>query len=154
MLDPWIPQVETVIQALRETPLEQLQVMIEEVIPVELMPSVDFLHALCPNERTMAIKACLIVFFLSESTMVPRQLQLQAALADLAGFDSTLMSGTGSGKTLAIAIPHIIHPEHVSFVIFPLKRLQITQVCLSRDCISFRRRLLSLTGPRLRTMGN
>ena len=148
MLDPWVPQVQAVIQALRETPLEQLQVMIEEVIPVELMPSVD-LHALCPNERTMAIKACLIVFFLSESTMVPRQLQLQAALADLAGFDSTLMSGTGSGKTLAIAIPHIIHPEHVSFVIFPLKRLQITQVCLSRDCISFRRRLLSLTGPHL-----
>ena len=71
------------------------------------MPSADFLHALFPNERTMALKACLIVFFLSESTMVPKQLQLQAALAELAGFDSTLMSGTGSGKTLAIAIPHM-----------------------------------------------
>ena len=90
MLDPWVPQVQTVIQALQETPLEQLQVMIEEVIPLELMSSADFLHALCLNE----------------STMVPRQLQLQAALAELAGFDSTLMSGTGSGKTLAIAIPH------------------------------------------------
>ena len=64
--------------------------MIEEVIPLELMLSADFLHALCPNE----------------STMGPRQLQLQAALAELAGFDSTLMSGTGTGKTLAIAIPH------------------------------------------------
>ena len=80
--------------------------MIKEVIPLELMPSADFLHALSPNERTITLKACLIVFFLIESTMVPRQLQLQAALAELAGFDSTLMSGTGSGKTLVIAIPH------------------------------------------------
>ena len=87
--------------------MEQLQVIIEEVIPLKLMPSADFLHALFPNERTMALKACLIVFFLSESTMVPKQLQLQAALAELAGFDSTLTSGTGSGKTLAIAIPHM-----------------------------------------------
>ena len=34
MLDPWVSQVQTVIQALWETPLEQLQVMIEEVIPL------------------------------------------------------------------------------------------------------------------------
>ena len=71
--------------------MEQLQVIIKEVIPLKLMPSADFLHALFPNE----------------STMVPKQLQLQAALAELAGFDSTLMSGTGTGQTLAIAIPQM-----------------------------------------------
>jgi hypothetical protein len=42
-------------------------------------------------------------------------------LAELAGFDSNVISGTGSGKTLAIAIPHILLPDRVSFVISPLK---------------------------------
>jgi hypothetical protein len=130
MLDPWDPQIQIIIQAIREIPLEQLQAMVGELVPLELMPSADFIHALSPNERTDVLRACLIVFVLSESTMVPRQLQLQAALAELAGFDSILISGTGSGKTLAMAIPHILHPERVSFVISPLKRLQITQVWL------------------------
>ena len=101
------------------------------------MPSAEFIHALSPDERTVVLRACLIIFVLSEDTMVPRQLQPQAALAELAGFDSTIISGTGSGKTLAIAIPHIIRPERVSFVIFLLKRLQITQVCPSHRCFSF-----------------
>jgi superfamily II DNA/RNA helicase len=130
MLDPWDPQVQILTQAIRETPLEQLQTIVKQLIPLVLMPSAEFLNALSPNERAIALRACLIVFILSESTMVPRQLQLQASLAELAGFDSTIISGTGSGKTLAIAIPHIIQPQRVSFVISPLKRLQITQVCL------------------------
>jgi hypothetical protein len=49
--------------------------------------------------------------------MVPRQLQLQAALAELAGFDSNVISGTGSRKTLAIVTSHILLPDQVSFVI-------------------------------------
>jgi hypothetical protein len=116
MLDPWDPQVQILTQAIRETPLEQLQTIVRQLIPLVLMPSAEFLNALSSNERAIALRACLIVFILSESTMVPRQLQLQAGLAELAGFDSTIISGTGSGKTLAIAIPHIIQPQRVSLV--------------------------------------
>jgi len=129
MIDPWNPQIQTVIQAIRQAPLEQLQIPVSELIPGDLMPSAEFIQTISPTARANVFRACLIVFILSENTIVPRQLQLQAALAELAGFDSTIISGTGSGKTLAIAISHILQPDRVSFVISLPKRLQITQVC-------------------------
>jgi len=128
MIDPWNSQIQTVIQTIRETSLGQLQAAVDELIPRNLMPPTEFIQALSLTERTVVFRACLIVFVLSENTMVPRQLQLQAALAELAGFDLNVISGTGSGKTLAIAISHILLPDRVSFVISPLKRLQVTQV--------------------------
>jgi superfamily II DNA/RNA helicase len=63
--------------------------------------------------------------------MVPRNIQLQAALASLAGYDSKLISGTGTGKTLTIALPHLLQPDRVSLVVSPLKHLQVTQVRVS-----------------------
>ena len=128
MIDPWNSQIQAVIQTIRETSLGQLQAAVDELIPRNLMPATEFIQALSLTERTVVFRACLIVFVLSENTMVPRQLQLQAALSELAGFDSNVISGTGSGKTLAIAIPHILLPDRVLFIISPLKRLQITQV--------------------------
>ena len=116
------------MQTIRERSLEELQAAVGVLIPPHLMPAAAFINILSPNERTNVFKACLIVYMLSDSTIVPRQLQLQAALAELAGLDSKVISGTGSGKTLAIAIPHILCPDQVSFIISPLKRLQITQV--------------------------
>jgi hypothetical protein len=105
-----------------------VQAAVEALIPPHLMPAATLINILSPNERTNVLKACLIVFMLSDSTIITRQLQLQAALAELAALDSKVISGTGSGKTLAIAIPHILCQARVSFVISPLKRLQITQV--------------------------
>ena len=128
MIDPWNHQIQTVIQAIRQAPLEQLQIPVSELIPGNLMPSAEFIQTLSPTARANVFGACLIVFILSENTIVPRQLQLQAALAGLAGFNSNVISGTSSGKTLAIAILHILLPDQVSFVISLLKRLQITQV--------------------------
>jgi hypothetical protein len=125
MIDPWNSQIQAVIQTIRETSLGQLQPAVDELIPRNLMPPAEFIQALSLTERTVVFRACFIVFVLSENTMVPRQLQLQAALA---GFNLNVISGTGSGKTLAIAIPHILLPDRVSFVISPLKRLQIIQV--------------------------
>src|ERR1700683_4304767 len=86
-----------------------------------LMPAAEFINALSLSERTDVFKACLIIFVLNDCTMVPRQLQLWAALTELAGFYSTLISGTGSRKTLAMVIPHILRPKRVSFIISPLK---------------------------------
>ena len=121
MIDPWDAHVQIAIQNIRDTSLEEPQVAVGTLIPLNLMRATESINALSLNERTDGFKACLIVFVLSDRTMVPRQLQLQAALTELAGFDSTLISGTGSGKTLAMAIPHILHPKRISFVISPLK---------------------------------
>jgi hypothetical protein len=78
MIDPWNSQIQTVIQTIRETSLGQLQAAVDELIPRNLMPPAEFIQALSLTERTVVFRAYLIVFVLSENTMVPRKLQLQA----------------------------------------------------------------------------
>ena len=80
MLDPWDPQVQILTQAIRETPLEQLQTIVKQLIPLVLMPSAEFLNALSPNERAIALRACLIVFILSESTIPIKQNDLPSSI--------------------------------------------------------------------------
>jgi len=99
----------------------------------------QFLDTLASNEQSNALKASLIIYVLSGNIMVPRELQLQAALAEIAGFDTSVMSGTGTGKTLIMAIPHILYPRRVSFVISLLKRLQVSQGVLQNWFVAFAR---------------
>ena len=98
MFDPWNSQIQTVIQTIRETSLGQLQAAVDKLIPRNLMPPTEFNQALSLTERTVVFRACLIVFVLGENTMVPRQLQLQAAVAELAGFNLNVISGTGNAN--------------------------------------------------------
>ena len=130
-IDPWDPQIQAIVQSIRETPLNNLRAAVSECIPFELQPTVDFINSLSAGQQADIFKACLIVFLLSNGHMVPRKIQLQAALALLAGYDSKLISGTGTGKTLTIALPHLLQPDRVSLVVSPLKRLQVTQVRIS-----------------------
>jgi hypothetical protein len=102
------------------------------------MPPADFIQSLTAGDQAEVYKACLLVFLISGSRIVPRKLQLLAALATLAGYDSEVISGTGTGKTLAMAIPHLLHPEHVSLIVSPLKRLEVTQVCIFLQSYTFR----------------
>ncbi|KAG1893191.1 uncharacterized protein F5891DRAFT_963388 [Suillus fuscotomentosus] len=78
-----------------------------------------------------ALRACLIVFVLTATIIVPRQFQLEAVLATLNGQDSVITAGTGSGKTLCIIIPILLRPGTISMTISPLKCLQATQVLKS-----------------------
>jgi ATP-dependent helicase YprA (DUF1998 family) len=126
--------IAAIVQGIRELTLEDLQDAVSDLIPLELMPAATFFEALFPHERTEALKACLIIFILSGSKKVPRQFQLTASLASLAGRDSLVTSATGSGKTLCILIPLLLRPEQVSFLISPLKRLQSTQVMSRHSC--------------------
>jgi ATP-dependent helicase YprA (DUF1998 family) len=123
MVDSWTPEAQAFVQGVRETALATLEPVINDIIPVNLAPSVRFLDSLVPDERSKALKAALIIYVLSGNTMVPREFQLQASLAEMAGFDTSVMSGTGTGKTLIMAISHILDPGRVSFIISPLKRL-------------------------------
>ncbi|KAF8836266.1 hypothetical protein BDN67DRAFT_911520 [Paxillus ammoniavirescens] len=80
------------------------------------------------SDRISALQACVIVYILSQTTIVPRDFQLQACLAILNGRNSVITAGTGSGKTLCILIPLLLHLKTISITISPLKRLQTTQV--------------------------
>ena len=71
MIDPWNSQIQTVIQTIHETSLGQLQAAVDELIPCTLIPPTEFIQALSLTERMVVFRACLIVFVLSENTMVP-----------------------------------------------------------------------------------
>jgi len=74
-----------------------------------------------------ALRACLLVFSVSDGQVVPRKFQLVAGLAAYERKHAIINTGTGSGKTLSMVIPLLMDPEAVAIIISPLKRLQITQ---------------------------
>ena len=94
------------------------------------MPS-DYLDQLNEKDRLTARRACLLAWFVTGGTQVPRDIQLQSCLAMFNGQDSLVYAGTGSGKTLPIALNILLEDpakKRVTLTISPLKRLQITQV--------------------------
>ncbi|KAF8552163.1 hypothetical protein OG21DRAFT_1511808 [Imleria badia] len=103
---------------------------LEDLAPLMLDKKhpVDYLATLAENDRTDALRACLVVFIVTRFTIVPRVFQLKASLAILNGLDGIITAGTGSGKTLCLFIPILLRPNLISITISPLKRLQVTQV--------------------------
>ncbi|KIM65265.1 hypothetical protein SCLCIDRAFT_47944, partial [Scleroderma citrinum Foug A] len=49
-------------------------------------------------------RACLIVYILTSTKIVPHSFQLQASLAILNGRDTIVTAGTGSGQTLCLLL--------------------------------------------------
>lgn len=90
----------------------------------ELLRWIDSLDL---DQRLDNLRACLLVFSITDGQVIPRQFQLEAGLAVYYGKNTIVNSGTGSGKTLSMAIPLLMNPEAVGIIISPLKRLQSTQ---------------------------
>ena|ERR1700683_16288 len=128
-MDPWHPNTQILLETIRKTPIESLRNAVQDVIPLQLQPSAKFIHSLTTIEQEEVLRACLMIFILSNGKMVPQQPQLVGALATLASHDSKVILGTGSGKTLIMVLPHLLWLDHVSIVVSPLKHLQVTQVC-------------------------
>lgn len=91
-------------------------------------PGHDFLAKLDTTEQDTVYKCCLLLSTVTEGKKIPREFQLNAVLALLAGKDCLIDAGTGSGKTLCMILPALLDPAAISLVISPLKRLQILQV--------------------------
>ncbi|KAG1721041.1 hypothetical protein EDD22DRAFT_760609, partial [Suillus occidentalis] len=62
------------------------------------------------------LRACLIIYVLTATVIIPRQFQLEAVLATLNGRDSIVTAGTGSGKTLCIIMPILLRPGTVRVI--------------------------------------
>lgn len=117
-------------------------------VPHSRLPVLSFFLALSRQDRYWAFKMCILMYIISEQAIVPRELQLLAALAEMNELDMEVHSGTGSGKNLITALPIILDPVRRTIVIVPTKCLQITQVQL------IRRTLRSWTHPRSKWTGH
>ncbi|KIJ57528.1 hypothetical protein HYDPIDRAFT_171650, partial [Hydnomerulius pinastri MD-312] len=115
-----------VIQSILNLPLDTLDHVARETIPDRL--PFDYLASLAGQDKIDILRACLIIYFLTSTTIVPRVFQLQASIAILNGHDTIITAGTGRGKTLCLLIPMLLRPKSISITISPLKRLQTTQV--------------------------
>src|SRR4051812_5932980 len=92
---------------IRTLALPELSAWYHNLIPVERRVCETFIASLSDQERMEAIRACILVFLLSQGKAVPRDFQLAGALGSLAGRDGIIASGTGSGKTLIMVILHL-----------------------------------------------
>ncbi|KII91049.1 hypothetical protein PLICRDRAFT_107055 [Plicaturopsis crispa FD-325 SS-3] len=116
------------IQAIRDMDLDQLSRAVYLTIPSELCPSPDFMDSITVQQQTDVLRSSLLVYELTNQTIVPREFQHRAAFGPLGGKDSFVVAGTGSGKSLVVALPCILRPAMMSLVLCPTKRLQATQV--------------------------
>ena len=90
----------------------------------ELLQWIDTLEA---DPRLDTIRACLLIFSVSDCWVIPQRFQLEAGLAAFWGKNTLVNAGTGSGKTLSMAIPLLMNLEAVAVVVSPLGRLHSTQ---------------------------
>jgi hypothetical protein len=104
--------------------LIEIEETVQALIPITFLPG-DYIKTLSTANCLKALQACLLVFILSSSEIALWQMQLQAALAEIDSFDTSIISRTGFGKTIVITIPHILDLAMgcVSVVISPFKHL-------------------------------
>ena len=75
------------------------------IIPPERLPSTEFMchSSLSNNDSRFTVLASLLVYTaMTRGHIIPRNLQLEAALASTSGRDSVVITGTGWGKMLYI----------------------------------------------------
>lgn len=89
-----------------------------------------YISNLSEEDKTFALRACLMCWVVTENHLVPREMQLRVVLSDHRGCNTLVSAGTGSGKTLPIALCILLDDPRKNFLsitISPLKRLQVTQ---------------------------
>ena len=87
----------------------------------------DWINSLESTKYINALRACLLIFSVSDGQVVPRKFQLAAGLAAYERKHAIINTGTGSGETLSMVIPLLMDLEAVAIIISPLKRLRVTQ---------------------------
>lgn len=93
-------------------------------------PHLYITDALPESKQTVALRICLLIYYVTKGQEIPKLLQVQAALASVEQ-NALVVAGTGFGKTQIMAAVMLLEraSSHRIFItISPLNRLQVTQV--------------------------
>ena len=124
-----VPTLDEKLSYFRKCSAEDISGLVTVVISEDRLP-LQYLKSLSDEDRTICHRAAMICWAVTQSTMVPREMQFQVVLSDVRNQDCLIAAGTGSGKTLPIALCILLDDPAANFVtitISPLKRLQVTQ---------------------------
>ncbi|KAI0046676.1 P-loop containing nucleoside triphosphate hydrolase protein, partial [Auriscalpium vulgare] len=116
------------IQAVYDLPDSDLWQYATQLIGSRLEPLDSFLHTLAPSDLAKALRACLLLWTVTNGEKVPRQMQLESVIPVCSRRDSLVNAGTGSGKTICMVLAILLQIGATCLVINPLRRLQINQV--------------------------
>ena len=126
--DPNVAKTQKALQEIRDLPAALLKIAFGLLIPNDRAPPASFWAPYNDDERNIGLRACLLVWTVTDTKLVPREFQLEATIAIMSGRDSLIDVGTGYGKTLCMIIPCLLDPESLAVIFSPLKRLQAVQV--------------------------
>ena len=128
ILDPNLAKTQKALQEIRNLPAALLKIAFDILIPTDRAPPATFWAPYNDDERNIGLRACLLLWTVTDTKLVPREFQLEATIAIMSGRDSLIDVGTGYGKTLCMIIPCLLDPESLAVIFSPLKRLQVVQV--------------------------
>lgn len=89
-----------------------------------------YINDLPESEQTIALRICLLIYYVTKGQEIPKLLQVQAAVASV-GQNTLVVAGTGFGKTQIMAAVMLLErssSRRVFITISPLNRLQVSQV--------------------------
>ncbi|KIK01318.1 hypothetical protein K443DRAFT_57785, partial [Laccaria amethystina LaAM-08-1] len=109
------------LQEIRDLPVPLLKSAFEILIPADRAPTTAFWAPYNDKERSIGMRACLLLWTSTNFQLVPQEFQLEATVAIMTGKDSLVDVGTGYGKTLCMIIHCLLDPENLSVIISPLK---------------------------------
>ena len=124
-----VPSLDEQLNYFRKCSPEDISGLVTLVISEDRLP-LQYLESLSYEDRTICYRAAMICWAVTQSTIVPREMQFRVVLSDFQKRDCLIAAGTGSGKTLPIALCILLDDPAANFVtitISPLKRLQVTQ---------------------------
>lgn len=97
-----------ILTALFDSSLNALYQVARDILHDKI--PLGYVSTLLNRDKADALRACLLVYILSSSTIVPRIFQLQAYLTILNGQGTIIAAGTGWGKTDCLIIPPLLRP--------------------------------------------
>ena len=100
ILDSNLAQTQKALQEIRNLPAALLKVAFDNLIPADCALPATFWAPYNDDEINIGLRACLLVWTVTDTKLVPLEFQLEATIAIMSGRDSLIDVGTGYGNRL------------------------------------------------------